>query len=840
MKIQKSLFVILCMLSFNGSTKSKRKAVQEIWQTETIENSTNCDMIVKANGAYQSNYESSQLLCQPEELSRFLTSGGRIIEENYQFSKKLKTSHGFSCGDSETAALIAENVPINYDTSNNIIPNAQKPYFNACLSNSNNFPDILEFDHQKNNNGFCSRVEMQPCNANNDFACKSIGLMDESCAYINGRNPNSSNLKQGNLTTNQINQLSSNICEHNSTIANSNNFMPNSDPRIHNDHNNPNSNWKNCLFEASTQNYCNFYGRNHHSTNNNLPPPTFSGEKGLEQYSYKNYEKNCVYWTKDCDYSFTAADEKAIDCLLTKRGSGDLCHNKLSSKNIIQQEFSSETTFQEDCYVHTNRDLYPYIPEINVTQYNESNSNHYDLESATKSTNNMQNNVPEFNAAKFKENPKDSCLYNTDESPVMNHHDTILSSLQNSKNRNSIKNEINQSILTNGDVKQSLTLLCSILSNPNSNLNSEKCHKNGKEYARSLPEHYHMALEKCLVSLPQETFMNQYEFVDTENVNEETINYKGDFAIYIGLVENDLHFSFIYIIKCINDLCFLTKSRSLRHDCMRTMAINKFYTILSKTYDRDLSDIKKDSSVGLLYNEFMNYQSWLFKVFTIDSHENNKYALYELKTYLKISENFRTEESNVLEFYAKIFYTKNYRIIRNILPCFNLIDKIKIKNVDEYQTVKIIRCIQLIICKFEAFRYKYYNKNVIEEVNIQNLYKYPEFNETLLIMNILLKKILFYYEILEESEIILEIYNIIYFIRAKCNEIFRNSEFFNYIAYTDPFKSNILIKKTDKLNNVINLEFTKSFKSTELYKIISRLISKKNKKLTKTSKILTG
>ncbi|KCZ75805.1 hypothetical protein H311_03208, partial [Anncaliia algerae PRA109] len=606
-----------------------------------------------------------------------------------------------------------------------------------------NFSDIHEFDQQKKNNGFCSRIEMQPCSINNDFTCKSIGLMDESCACINCRNPNSSNLKQGNITTNQINQLSSNICGQNYTITNSNNFMPNLDPRIHNDHNNPSSYWNDCLFEASTQNCCNYYGRNHHSRNNNLPPSTFSGEKGLEQYSYKNYENNCGYRTKDCEYSFSAAGKKTIDHSLTKRGSEDLYHKKLSSSNMMQQDFSSQNILQEDYLVPIDSYQDPLIPKINVAQFNESDGNHYDLEFATKSKNNMQNNVPEFNAAKFNENPKDGCLYNTNESPYMNHHDTNLSSLQNSENINSIYNEICQSILTDGDVKQSLTLICSILNDPNLNFHSEKCHESGKDYVGSLPEYYHISLKKYLVMLPQETFMNKYEFDDTENANEEIINYKDDFAIYISLVENDIHCLFLHIIKCMKGVCFLKNSIYLKYDHMRTMAINEFYTILSESYDRDLSDIKKISSLGLLYSEYMNYQSWLFEVFAIDNHRTKKSASNEFKSYLDIMENIKAKESNVLEFYAKIFYTKNYRIIRNILPCFNLIDRIKIDKDDNYQNVKIIRYIQLIICKFEAFRYKYYNENPIEEVNIQYLYKHPEFNETLLIMNIYLKKILF-------------------------------------------------------------------------------------------------
>ncbi|KCZ74732.1 hypothetical protein H311_04300, partial [Anncaliia algerae PRA109] len=150
---------------------------------------------------------------------------------------------------------------------------------------------------------------------------------------------------------------------------------------------------------------------------------------------------------------------------------------------------------------------------------------------------------------------------------------------------------------------------------------------------------------------------------------------------------------------------------------------------------------------------------------------------------------------------------------------------IKIKSNSIKLSVYIIKYLQLIICKIEAFRFKFFRESNIQQISLKVLYNNTEFNEALAVISIIFSRIIYLCDVSKETKMVLEIYNLVYFTRAKLTNVFLKLKTFRLLAYVDPFVYNILKVKLDSSNNITGLEFTKSFKDALYYHEIESIIN---------------
>lgn len=170
--------------------------------------------------------------------------------------------------------------------------------------------------------------------------------------------------------------------------------------------------------------------------------------------------------------------------------------------------------------------------------------------------------------------------------------------------------------------------------------------------------------------------------------------------------------------------------------------------------------------------------------------------------------------------YIEILLSENYNFLFKVFPFFTLLHKINTNKEGKPQTVYLIRYLQLIIGVVETFRFQYFSSHLYTGVLVENLYQNPKFNETILKIGILFRRILIIINICNDTTNVLDIYNWVYFIRTKYNELFITSESFRCIAYVNPFICDFIYEKTDESGILQGYELTEGTKRTFLYKSI--------------------
>ncbi|KCZ74797.1 hypothetical protein H311_04235, partial [Anncaliia algerae PRA109] len=253
-------------------------------------------------------------------------------------------------------------------------------------------------------------------------------------------------------------------------------------------------------------------------------------------------------------------------------------------------------------------------------------------------------------------------------------------------------------------------------------------------------------------------------------------------------------------------------------------ATREFHDFL-KIYFQDSMSAPTSFDILEFYDRYFIYKIWIFDNFKLMKLEGrSKYRENYIKYIDHCKKNSISNEKSLLEFYIRIFDSENYNFLFKIIPYFSLIHRIKdITGI--YFVVSSIKLIQLIICRIEAFRFDYFNRNMIEDKDINELYLDQRFNETILIICILFRKLMAFCNVSEDSKLVFEVYNFIYFLKSQYYQYFISSNILKSIAYDNPFENKILGYKMDNLGNLIDLDFTKKIKDLDIYKIIRSKIN---------------
>lgn len=133
---------------------------------------------------------------------------------------------------------------------------------------------------------------------------------------------------------------------------------------------------------------------------------------------------------------------------------------------------------------------------------------------------------------------------------------------------------------------------------------------------------------------------------------------------------------------------------------------------------------------------------------------------------------------------------------------------------------KIIFYLQLIICKFEVFRFNYFYGRTINREDLEKLYQYPEFNEMVAVISIIFKKLMGKCDILPNISLALEFYSFSHFLRIKHLNLFKEHIELEAFLNSNFSQNKYLDSEKDEQGYVNKLLFTTDFSSSRLFQTI--------------------
>ncbi|KCZ79725.1 hypothetical protein H312_02872, partial [Anncaliia algerae PRA339] len=169
---------------------------------------------------------------------------------------------------------------------------------------------------------------------------------------------------------------------------------------------------------------------------------------------------------------------------------------------------------------------------------------------------------------------------------------------------------------------------------------------------------------------------------------------------------------------------------------------------------------------------------------------------------------FNSSEENIFDFYIAIFESENYSFLKEILPCFNLLHVIKTPCKFRSNVIYAIRYLQIIICKIEVFRYTYFQKSGVTEININDLDRNQEFNEMIATVHYIFGKMVSNFAVSMNTLEVLEVFNFIYFIKAKNNDFYVDCPFLKNMITPTLSNNGNLLKIYNENEKIVNLEFS--------------------------------
>ncbi|KCZ80030.1 hypothetical protein H312_02569 [Anncaliia algerae PRA339] len=286
--------------------------------------------------------------------------------------------------------------------------------------------------------------------------------------------------------------------------------------------------------------------------------------------------------------------------------------------------------------------------------------------------------------------------------------------------------------------------------------------------------------------------MYPYEPLNYIFDNNKTSNIGKDVYLHYEIIQEDNKLIFPYII---NRLGPANLRLNYKVDNSRRIAIQgylKLYSFLIQSFEVEAIEIDSSDIFKILYEKYEKYKISLSEVYNYQKIEGKEHHDSQIKNYRDKIGYSEGSEQRIFEWNIKILETKNYNILFKILPFFNLFNIIKRNIVNDALNIKSIRYIHIIICKLEAFKYNYFVSNGIEEETIGNLFLNQNFNETLLIICELLKRLMSLHNVSCHVLRFMEFYNFIYFIKVKYSEIYEQNNLNDFFTHVDKQISDIL------------------------------------------------
>lgn len=318
-----------------------------------------------------------------------------------------------------------------------------------------------------------------------------------------------------------------------------------------------------------------------------------------------------------------------------------------------------------------------------------------------------------------------------------------------------------------------------------------------------------------------------YSPINIQKSEDEILEYEQNIYEYFSFLAEDNHISFIHLINMINEK-FTIRGYSLRSNSKMQMAYEMFFASLNESFKLASDNLDSEDSILSLYNtfsEFGNQVEKKFCIFGINKYNNARRKMKDYKN--KLDTFLRESNLDILDWYIKILESKNYNFLFEILPSFKLI-YLKTRNENSKIKITELICLQLIFCKMEAFRLKFF-KTYKEKENelIDNLYGDPYFNETLIIISIIFQKFVLLDQTNESTKILIEAFNFVNFVKLKFPKTYESQKFFQLY---EKFSSDLFLFPVQAKNiHEIEDQIFKSSRFLGLYHLVEDKILSKTK-----------
>ncbi|KCZ82421.1 hypothetical protein H312_00079 [Anncaliia algerae PRA339] len=262
---------------------------------------------------------------------------------------------------------------------------------------------------------------------------------------------------------------------------------------------------------------------------------------------------------------------------------------------------------------------------------------------------------------------------------------------------------------------------------------------------------------------------------------------------HFKIIEIDYSLTFTYLINSV-----IKKHKDYRKtNCDYSSFVLKFQEfvdILSGKFEIIPQNVQDKNNLYVLHDEFDRFVKWVKLTHGIHNLYEIKNINHHIKVYKELYNQRLQNENDILDLYLDLFKSPNYNILLRVIPGFNLIYNIKGHISSKTCLIDFIELLQLIICKFEHFRFNHFAINEKQELSLQELHCNSDFNFTISIICIIYREIL--YTCLHSFEQMIAFENIyfLYFLRAYCNEIYVRLNLDRYFINLN-FKEEDLLKK---------------------------------------------
>lgn len=347
---------------------------------------------------------------------------------------------------------------------------------------------------------------------------------------------------------------------------------------------------------------------------------------------------------------------------------------------------------------------------------------------------------------------------------------------------------------------------------------------------------------------PEDIYLHPYACREKIEIENRKVYRKYKKYQYLKNIEKDNSISFLLGIKTIVSTYVFRNIFKEKDNIRKKISYIEFFDTCGSYNNNEFDTINSEIEYEKLYDQFEKYKSWAQENYRLNMKGNKNIKFrnifrHFLNIFDKKKENSRLE---LIDSYINILTSSNYKILFRILPGFNLLNKFRKIDGSFEGTLKAIRYLQLILCTFESFRYNYFENKKILSVNLQNLYLNENFNETILIISIILNKFLALIKFKKQTFVVLEVYSFIYFVKAKYNHLYIESEMYKSFVDINYFDNKIFKQDiSDELNGIY---FERKIKNMcfirNIYKIIrkngaikklleDKIFIKKNKRISR-------
>ncbi|KCZ76531.1 hypothetical protein H311_02467, partial [Anncaliia algerae PRA109] len=315
-----------------------------------------------------------------------------------------------------------------------------------------------------------------------------------------------------------------------------------------------------------------------------------------------------------------------------------------------------------------------------------------------------------------------------------------------------------------------------------------------------------------------------YDHVDLRNANLHFNNDKARFSFHLNTIENEYNFIFLYLINCVNANT-IYKSDNLQSNWYYINSRDQFFNILSISFLKNADETKSIYDLKYLYEEFKKFKVDVLGKYNIEKlrSPNRNKEQYECFSEKK-NKNINLKSIHILDLYMNALKSENFNFLFKVFLGFRFMYKIRDIMGIRQKELELIKLLQLIICKFEYFRFSYFNQKEIPFESLDTLISNSQFNETIAVIGILLKYILEVCKLDFNYLKIIEIQSFAFFVAAKYPEIFTESEFFGLIKNNGCSDDGILKQERDSDRNLTHLSFTEDFQIGNFYKMLEEII----------------